>query len=230
MFNALQLFKSLSINEKGEAIVNSWENAKRKTVLVKLPQAIHIFNELIQLYAATQMLKCIEANKIKDFAGLKKYLSASAARKKWSNIGGQLILDECMKGLKEKITSGKIKSWDEVHAFYQQQGKSYDTDNLQHAYASLLELWDLTHKDFTPALFKKLMQEMLATKSWMTQNIRSTREKDYTNPFRKMVYDNNKEMLAVIGKMEDNTFIQAQEASYQSLNRSVNGIIKKWKL
>jgi hypothetical protein len=230
IFNALQLFKSLSINEKGEAIVNNWENAKRKTVLVKLPQAIRIFNELIQLYAATQMLKCIEVNKIKDFAGLKKSLSASATRKKWSNIGGQLILDERMKGLKEKITSGKIKSWDEVHAFYQQQGKSYDTDNLQHAYASLLELWGLTHKDFTPALFKKLMEKMLATKSWMTQNIRSTREKDYTNPFRKMVYDNNKEMLAVIGKMEDNTFIQTQEASYQSLSRSVNGIIKKWKL
>ncbi len=230
VFDSLKTFSKLKINDVGEAVIDGWENAKRKTVLIKLPEAIKVYEEIIQLYACTQMLKTIEENKIQHFDAFKKQLHATSKRSNWLNIGGQLILEEEMSNLKKELKSNKIKSWDDIHAFYQKQGKNYDKDNLSHSFTSLLELWNIDAKQFTPALFKKLLQKMLLTKEWMTKSIYSTREKDYSSPYRKMVYDNNEEMLNVIGKIDDNTFIQEQTAAFDQLQKKINGLIKKWKL
>ena len=62
----------------------------------------------------------------------------------------------------------------------------------------------------------------------MCKGIYESREKDYTNPFRKMVYDTKKEMNKVLGKLEDNTFIQQQLGAWMYLKRS-KGNDKKYK-
>lgn len=41
--------------------------------------------------------------------------------------------------------------------------------------------------------------------------IRQSRQKDYENPFRQMVYADKKEMEAVIGKLEKTPFIVQQQ-------------------
>ena len=89
---------------------------------------------------------------------------------------------------------------------------------------------NITSKQFTNGLFKTILIDMLATKDRMTNGILQARSKDYTNPYRKMVYDNEKEMLKVIGKLEDNNFIQEQFAQFDQLKKRVNLLIKKWKL
>ncbi len=230
IFTALETFKTLSVNEKGEAIIDGWENSARKTVLVKVPQAVDSFKKMIRFYACTQFLKHITTNKFSDFESFKKTLKAKLSRGRWHNIGGQLILDEELTKLKRMIKSNKIKSWDEVHFFYQEQGSKYENDNLQHAYTSLLELLNITSKQFTPELFKELITEMVSTKEWMSKNIYEARAKDYSNPYRKMVYENNEEMLKVIGRIENNSFIQGQMAELDQLKSRVNVLIKKWKL
>ena len=72
--------------------------------------------------------------------------------------------------------------------------------------------------------------EAIETKEWMTTGVYESRAKDYTNPFRKMVYDNLEEMNNVIGKLEDNSFIKEQQAELQSLKKSANAVIRKLKL
>ena len=230
MFDALQLLTNLSLNEKGEATVKEWENTKRPTLIIKVPQAIKTFTEMIQLYACYQLLNHITENKLADFDSLKKSLPNKTSRTTWINIGGQLISDDKVTNLKNQIKSNEINGWDEVHYFYQEQGNEYENNKLQHAYSSLLELLQIEPEQFTPSLFKKIMQEMVTTKEWMTKAIFSTREKDYTNPYRKMVYENNQEMLKVIGKIEDNEFIKEQLASFESLKKQVNGLLNQWGL
>ena len=56
------------------------------------------------------------------------------------------------------------------------------------------------------------MENSITTKTWMGKGIYTSRAKDYSNPFRKMVYESNDEMNAVIGRLEDNQFIQDQFA------------------
>ncbi|MEO6670521.1 MAG: DUF4954 family protein [Ferruginibacter sp.] len=230
IFDSLEMLKQLTPNEKGEAVVSGWENTQRDTVLVKVPQSIKVYHEMIQLYGCMQLLHHINSNKFENFEAFKKSLSAKLSRSKWQNIGGQLIIDTEVEQLKRSVKTGKIKGWENVHGFYQSQGNKYENDKLNHAYTGLLEILNITSKQFTASLFKKLLEEMLATKEWMTKGIYNAREKDYTNPYRKMVYENNKEMLNVIGKLEDNGFIQDQMKQMDGLKKKVKALVKKWAL
>ena len=116
-----------------------------------------------------------------------------------------------------------------MHNYYRQKGADYAKDKLIHAYTSLLEIENITSKQFTKEVFIGLLESSIATKTWMGKDIYTSRAKDYTNPFRKMVYDSNDEMNAVIGRLEDNQFIQDQLAETDRYKKMIKGIIKKMK-
>ncbi len=230
IFDSLHLFKSLQPNEKGEAEITGWENSSRKILITKVPQATATFSKMIKLYACMQMLHIINSNKIQDFETFKKLLKQNKKRSDWMNVGGQLIQTELVDQLKANIKSGKIKSWEEIHKFYQVQGQKYEMDKLAHAYTSLLELLDMKSKDFTAAFFYSLLKETITVKEWMFEEIYNTRAKDYKNTFRKMVYNNDEEMVNVLGKIEDNSFINEQRTNVDTLKRNINRVCRKWKL
>lgn len=229
LFDALKILEKLKCDAEGTANVSNWENTHRKTELHKVPQAILIFKELIRYYGTIQLLNHISQNKVKDFNTLKKSLSAKIQRSEWLNIGGQLIQKTEVEKLKRNIKNGKIKNWVELHDFYRQQGTAYETDKLNHAYTSLLEISGITPKQFTPSLFKQLLQKAVDTKEWMCKSIFDSRAKDYNSPFRKMVYDTNEEMNKVMGRLEDNSFIQQQLADLDDLKKTVKAVLKKMK-
>ena len=131
--------------------------------------------------------------------------------------------------LKNDIKRNKINSWSQVHDYYRQKGADYEKDKLIHAYTSLLEIENITSKQFTNDAFISMLEKSIATKIWMTKEIYTSRAKDYANPFRKMVYDSNDEMNAVIGRLEDNQFIQDQLAETDKYKKLVKGIIKRMK-
>jgi hypothetical protein len=229
LFDSLKILEQLKVDEAGTAIVSGWENSKRKTELHKVPQAILIFKELIRYYGVMEMLQHINNNKFADFAALKKTLSAKIQRSEWLNVGGQLIQKAETENVKRNIKSGKIKSWVELHDFYRQQGIAYPADRLSHAFTSLLEILNITPRQFTPVLLKVLLKQALDTKEWMCKGIFDSRAKDYSNPFRKMVYDTHEEMNRVIGRLEDNSFIQQQLADLELMKKQVKAVIRKLK-
>ena len=97
---------------------NVFENSKRKVVIVKAAKAYSLFKQLINFYAANQIIAFIKEKKIENIAQFNKQLPAPARQNEWLNIGGQLILKNEVDILKTKIKTNKIKSWDEVHSFY----------------------------------------------------------------------------------------------------------------
>ncbi|MFN8266169.1 MAG: DUF4954 family protein [Chitinophagaceae bacterium] len=202
-----------------EIIADGFENSKRKVVLLKVPKSYHLFKELIRFYGVGEILKLTEVKKIKSFDGLKEALPKRAARNEWSNVGGQLIPTHNLDLLISKITSGKLKGWDAVHAFYKHESDLYCTHKLQHAFASLKELQGF--KQLTPASLKELLDQYLSTKEWMVKGIYDSRAKDYTNPFRKMVYGNEEEMEVVTGKLSENSFIIQQQKELEALRKTV---------
>ena len=229
LFNAVKFLEKLKVNAAGVAEVTGWENTARKTELYKVPQAIKIFKELIRYYGTIEILNHMQRNNLFSFDALKKTLSAKIERSEWLNIGGQLIQKEEVERLKRDTKSGKIKSWEELHLFYRQQGRAYTNDKLNHGYTSLLEILNITPKQFTPALFKKLLQQAIDTKEWMCKGIFDSRAKDYNSPYRKMVYDTNKEMNNVMGRLEDNSFIQQQLRELEEMKKQVTALVKKLK-
>ena len=61
----------------------------------------------------------------------------------------------------------------------------------------------------------------------MLDQIIDSRAKDYTNPFRQMVYDNPREMEKVTGKLSENSFIAQQKAEFKDFQLKVNRIREK---
>ena len=230
LFNSLQLLASLQPDENGTAYTTGWENSSRKTALLKVPQSIALFKELIRYYGTIEILKHIRQNKFSSFEELKKTLSAKIQRSQWLNIGGQLIPEDEVKKFISHTKAGKINGWEDVHNFYAKQGIAYENNKLSHAYTSLLEILNSTPRQFTSELLKKLLQQALTTRTWMCKGIYDSRAKDYSNPFRKMVYQTNEEMNKVIGRLEDNSFIQQQMKSLDEMNKEVKAVIRKLKL
>lgn len=230
IFNSLQLLTALKPDEKGIAVVEGWENTKRVTEVYKVPQSVALFKELIQYYGTMQILKHIRENKFESFEQAKKSLSAKVQRSEWQNIGGQLMQSDDVKKMISLIKSGKINGWYELHDYYIASGKNYATDRLHHAYTSLLEILNITPRQFTSALFKELLQNAVKTREWMCKGIYESRAKDYSNPFRRMVYETNEEMNQVIGRLEDNTFIQDETGALDELKKQVRSVTRKLKL
>jgi hypothetical protein len=228
MFTAIEILSNSKIDEHGNAVIEGIENSSRKTEVVKVSQVLDLFKELIAFYGTAELIKYIQQNEFSSFEEIKKSIPVKISRNEWKNIGGQLIPVADVQKLKNKIKDGKINSWSEVHDFYRQAGEDYEKNKLVHAFTSLLEIENITSKQFTPACFKKLLQRAVDTKSWMSKRIYESREKDYTNPFRKMIYENKAEMDAVMGKIEDNHFIQDQLKQLDIFKKTAKGLMKKF--
>lgn len=221
IFTAVSFLENLMPEKNDTATAIGLENTNRTTTIIKVPQSIKVFKELIQYYGMCNLITHISKNNFINFEELKNSINVELARTEWHNIGGQLMKVSTLKRLKDDILSDDIDSWNMVHKRYKEEGKQYDKDLLEHAYCSLLEILNITSKQFTVDLFKKLLGETLSTKQWMTEGILKSREKDYTNPYRKMVYENNIEMNKVLGRLEDNSFIQSQFEGLENYKKMI---------
>lgn len=228
MFDSLNLMSKLRVDEKGNALIHGIENSHRECEIVHLEESVDLFKELINYYGIINIIRLIEREKPVDFDALKKYLPSKLSRREWLNWGGQLIPKPAIEKLKTNIKSGKIKSWKAVHQFYQHWNDEYDKEKLNHAFTSFLEIHNITGKQFTPGFFKSKLEQAQQTREWMTKSILESRKKDYTNPFRKMVYDSTEQMNAVIGKLEDNQFIQEEFKKMDEFRKTIKKISKKF--
>ncbi len=210
---------------KLEILAEGFENTKRKTQLVKVPEAYRLFKELITFYGTTQLIRFIERRKLSSWRDISQALPAKATRKKWRNIGAQLIPENDVQALIRQIKSGRVKNWDEVHAYYHKKSSVYQEEKFEHAFASLLEAEGLTARKFQKKVLVDLLQRAIRTREWMMEAIYESRAKDYSNPFRQMVYDTQKEMEKVIGRLKDNSFIAQQKQELNEFRKKVQSII-----
>ena len=209
-----------------EIVLPNAENNKRKTIIIKAFKAYHLYKQMIAYYGINHLLNWINTNAINSVSDLKKSLT-NFERKQWINVGGQLMEKTTVEKLLQQIKSSKINSWEQVHQFYEKQGNQYNTEKTKHALAALTELYQINWQTINVTFIQKLFEEVLRTKSWITEQIFLSREKDYTNPYRKMVYDSEAEMDAVMGKLADNSFIKQQNNELKTFKSTLGLISKK---
>lgn len=215
--------------DKTEIFVQGMENSQRKVQLIKVPEAYGLFKELIVYYGVSQLIAFIGKEKIGSLEILLKK-AGKADRQEWMNIGGQLIPAPAVATLVQNIHSDTVNEWEDVHAFYRDNSEQYPLQKLQHAFASLLEILNLSPAKFNKKTFSRVLQQALATKEWMVKGIYESRAKDYDNPFRQMVYDSQKEMEKVIGALKDNGFILQQQEELKLFREQVTAIRQRFSL
>jgi hypothetical protein len=206
-------------------LTKGMENSSRDVQLLKVHKAYPVFRQMIALYGIRNILAAGKTS----FKALQE-TAKTAKRGEWLNIGGQLMKADTVAALKTNIKKNKISSWPQLHAAYGEIGREYAGDKLQHAIASLLDIKEVAARDMTPAHLAEWLKDSITTMEWITLQIRRTREKDYKNPFRQLAYESKAEMNAVVGSLEDNSFINQTITDLAAYQSSVNQIISAWKL
>lgn len=183
------------------------ENSKRKVKILKTSQAYRLYKKMIVFYAVQQLLEAM-ANEDHTARSIRALLlKAKGKRIPFKNMGGQLIPASSLGQLLKMIKSGALNGWDAIHAWYREQSLRYPSQKQTHALASLWEVTGLTRSQLTKRSLLAIVQEALATNRWIEEQLIASRSKDYQNPFRKLVYDTEREMNEVMGKLADNPFI-----------------------
>ncbi len=206
------------------------ENSKRKTVLVKVLAAYQVFEDILLYYGVEHLIQLIQETNPTDIIALRNSIPTKLLRNKWINLGGQLMPETEVEDLKKKIIGNKIKGWDELHLQYAKKGLLYPLQKRADALATLKEISGLNLRTLDEHQLSYLLNHAIATKEWITKGIHDARAKDYSNPFRKMVYENFAEMNTIIGKLEDNSFINQQTSELKNFKNSIQQIKKNLKL
>ena len=213
-----------------EIEAGGFENSKRKTVIIKARQAYEIFVRMINYYGINHLMECIEKNKLNSVEEIQNFFSKKITRTEWVNAGGQLIQKNEMDNLRKKIREGKIQSWEHLHKIYEELAENYPQQKIMHAVASLCEIKNLKPGELTKEDLNNLFSYAIETKEWIAEKIYESRAKDYSNPFRKTVYEIDMEMDKVVGRLEDNSFICNQRDELNIFKNKIALLKKKLEL
>ena len=212
-----------------EIVVTGFENSKRKVRLIKSYDAYHMFEKIIFIYGIEAALRVTENKKGKNIISTLQQVKLSSANLTWTNIGGQLIPNKNVEGLLNKIKSGAIESWNQVHTFYETESDKYNARKDLHALSTLEKLTKKSVNKVSTTQFVSWLDNYLEIKKDITARIHTTRAKDYANLFRKMVYESEEEMNAIVGSLKDNSFIKEQNNALSQLEIEIAALKKELK-
>ncbi len=139
----------------------------------------------------------------------------------WENIGGQIIPQKQRELLFEDIKTKKIQCWEEVHCFYDRCQENYGAWKARYGLYVLEQLYCRVMEEFSTDIYKDICNDVLAVSDYMYESSCQSREKDYTNFFRAMVYRNKEEMEAVLGTIQDVDFLHQLEQETKAFNNEL---------
>jgi len=187
------------------------ENSRRPVVVLKAAEAWAVYREMIHLYAVETLLSFMDDSAITSFDDLSDRME-DAERARWLNAGGQIVPEEEIRSLRERIAGGELNSWDEVHSEYDRIWNEYPEKRAGHAWASLLEINDVTAAGPDRKGWKMFLDRAAATRRSIAELTTQSRRKDYTGHFRQIAYDSQEEMDAVLGRIDEDSFLQLMNA------------------
>ena len=190
-----------------EILAEGCEGSRRKIRILKSREAYFSYKEMIAYYAMKTLIEYIDKNPRKSWDECLSSLPTKA-REPWTNLGGQLVQTEDLEKLKTQIRERQLATWEEVHEEYDKIHEKFGLNNAAYAYASLLELNEVEVSSLTADFWQKQLNGVIDTQRKIQEKTFKSRQKDFENPFRKSTYESEAEMKAVIGTIEDNSFIK----------------------
>lgn len=222
-----RILKTETDLQEKELVLPGVEYSKRKVVVLKPKKAYDVYERMIKFYAAEQILGFLK--EMTWFEFLQKLKNVPKERAEFENVGGQLIPVFKVKQLLEDIRSGRVESWTQAHEYYKKWSIEYMDDKLNHALVCLAEIMDRAIDTWDNDFISKLIKESVLTKRWVVSEIVNSRLKDYENPFKQMVYDSPLEMEAVVGSLENNSFINLEKENLEKFELLASNILVKIK-
>ncbi len=132
----------------------------------------------------------------------------AGAFRSWENVGGQIVPEPVVREILDGVTAGRLSSWEQVHEAYRKAWADYPGQRRSHALFCLLLSHSLEEGELDAALLRQSLQESVTVSRELLQRAEASRRKDFENPFRQTTFRNAREMEAVWGKPEDNSFLK----------------------
>lgn len=182
--------------------------------ILKPVKAYKEYRKVLKYFASRSLVEFCDSEKceILDGATLEKILSIKLYTK-WTNAGGQILPSEMLDEFSELVKSGKINSWDEAHEFYDRCQSHYGEFKARYSIFILEKLYSRKIQEFTREIFDDIISDVATFSNEMYKASIYSRQKDYDDPFRKMTYGNDEEMVAVLGSLDDNEFLNSLKNS-----------------
>lgn len=218
-----------------EVYAEGLERHKRPALVLKPRKAWRAYNRMLRYYALKALLAYAEMKPDENLFQLLSDLHevyrmhGEQREKEWVNLGGQIVPASRLDVLRRDIGQGLLNSWDEIHDRYAEMAAAYQHDAAIHAWAVLIELSPLdglgpftSENLLQGSALKALIQEGRETRLWITNEVYKTRAKDWRDPFRKITFRNEAEMKAVLGRVEDNPFINMVKDAAQDFMKRLD--------
>ncbi len=200
--------KMLTGNEElvGELEIHGegMERSHRKVIILKVRKAYNAYLDMLHHYAVKNLTDFLKASPSPSFSSMCEALSGERIVS-WVNVGGQLMPEISLDGLRADIGSGRLVSWEDIHNRYDQLWDEYELSRQKHAFATLCYVYDTAN--LTPEIWNDALLKASVIQQHICDQVYLSRKKDYENPFRIMTYRNDDEMKSVMGDIEDNDLI-----------------------
>lgn len=208
-----------------EVRVEGIENSHRPVIVLKAKKAYHAYKKMIQFNLAERVMNTIDRNQLKNYKAFKAFLPTQSKNVPWENVGGQLIPSDRYQQMIKKIETGKIATWEGLHQWYLDEAALYEDRRLQQAINAFQKAFRKNPLKSDNSFWVELLKTASIFKKELSQAILESREKDYKNAFRQMVYDSPAEMNKVIGALEDNTFIAKEMQAAKNFKKQVDKML-----
>jgi hypothetical protein len=194
------------------------EASTRGVVVLHIDRGYKAYREMIHYYGVRVLLLYMRDTGCTTLKDLLQALP-DAKRTPWINLGGQLVTKEKYTNMIAGIEDGAIDSWDSLHQVYRENAGIYPVEKARHALSALLYIHATDAATLTVSVWNEWVSLGMTLQAQVCAHTIESRRKDYQSEFRKMMYETDEEMNAVLGDLKDNQFIKAIEGETEELAR-----------
>lgn len=199
---------------------------KYGATILKPVKAYKEYRKILKYFAARSIVDYCKSNGFEKFSrDVLEKMEKISLFTEWLNMGGQIIPKIKIDQMCEKIKSSVINDWDNVHAYYDSCERNYELYKTRYALYVLERLYSRPILEFTKEIWQDIVNDVTVVATDMYKDSIYSRQKDYTDPFRAMTYENQEEMTAVLGTIDDNEFLHVLKKQTEEFNLDLRVIL-----
>jgi hypothetical protein len=199
------------------------EKSNRKVTLLKPGPAWNMYRLLIEWFSVSTIA---EYDKASIFNALSTPFETEDTQ--WVNAGGQIMRKCDAQKIVSTITDdNSITYWNQIHPMYANIQNEYSRNRLKYAIHSLFRLHENPIEKSVAAL-SQLIEKSMSSIDIICELTRKSRQKDFTDSFRTMVYDSNEEAVSALGTFDDDPVLKNLEAESTELKCQISKILSQF--